>query len=617
MAQKSGQTKSRNPRLRVEQFFRLTLGLVAVVQCLTLKAEIEDEQYWRASGLNQDRLMNQFLAPESCQEKEAWMGCLFTFGTLLNRDHEVSGAVYFVRPDQMDQDVETIATCSRTALVRPKVNPSERDQALAQHAKWRDRSLAALNQLYGPATRPIPATGWNQPIASRESIAEMRCYRDHTVASATAKPLELENMITAINTWAAFAFDAHSRFEPRAAFMARLQSDTSKSFAGVGITFSVNEKRYFVSQVYRGGPSFGRLQGGDEVTAVDSVATSSMENVNQFVEAVTGDPGSQVNLGVRRGFGRGARTFTVAITRAQINVSRIDFDWVEQSKELTIRLMDFGNQTLCQAMSLELQRRQPERVVLDLRGNPGGMVTMAICIAGLFTGPDLAISQSANAAYVNRGLMDPRPNVYFSARNQPYTYTGPLVVLISSLSASASEMVSGALKDYGRAIILGETSFGKGSMQTNQSADADFSGLMLWLTQDYWLTPSGASINAQGVVPHINVQMFPGLEDDRHGISYESQVGWRDVRPFDHAILRDTRPAIASRLPARCAQVQPSEFSTIEEMVTRTAGDRQLDTAKRVAECLKSANYAWTIPASNRTDVFSRIYGRTAQIRLP
>jgi len=285
---------------------------------------------------------------------------------------------------------------------------------------------------------------------------------------------------------------------------------------------------------------------------------------------------------------------------------------------LTIRLGDFQGFEICDSMASELESKNPEKVILDLRSNPGGYLFMANCINGLFLGNDLPVVQTAEAEVVNDN-QTPKPAVAFSSESKKYTYKGPLVVLVDSNSASASEVVSGALKDYGRAVIVGERTFGKGSAQDTVSAGHYFPKVELRKTSNYWVSPSGYSVHALGVTPDITVLLTPFSKDERNGGSYEETVSWMGVKAFEKPILKNVTPIIDTSVKSNsfneCRTAQPKQFASMDEMIKAVKGDYQFDLALQVSNCLKKAGFYWQMPRSNRLDVFNNVYGRKVEVQ--
>ena len=223
------------------------------------------------------------------------------------------------------------------------------------------------------------------------------------------------------------------------------------------------------------------------------------QTLGEVVNMLRGDPGSEVSLAIRR---EGTNeTLDFAIIRRTINVNSV------RSRELEpgygyVRISQFQTRTgrdLKSALA-ELQENQAlSGLVLDLRNNPGGVLQASVAVADTFLEEGLIVYTEGRK---------PSSTLRYSAAGADRLAGAPIAVLINRGSASASEIVAGALQDHGRALVMGTPSFGKGSVQTVVPLDHNRA---IKLTTALYFTPSGRSIQERGILPDIEIQ--PGDDD--------------------------------------------------------------------------------------------------------
>jgi len=259
-----------------------------------------------------------------------------------------------------------------------------------------------------------------------------------------------------------------------------------------------------------GSPAFrAGLKTNDLITKIDDTAVKGLP-LNDAVKRMRGEPNTKVTLTILRR--EENRSFPVTIVREEIRTQSVRSKLVEPGYAW-IRLSQFQDRTVEDFVRKidEIYKQDPDLkgLVLDLRNDPGGLLDAAVAISAAFL-PENATVVSTNGqlpesrfvyraspeAYLRRGTSDPLKRLPAAIKNVP------LVVLVNEGSASASEIVAGALQDHKRATIMGRQSFGKGSVQTVRPLGPD-TGLKLTTARYY--TPSGASIQAKGIVPDVMV----------------------------------------------------------------------------------------------------------------
>lgn len=272
-----------------------------------------------------------------------------------------------------------------------------------------------------------------------------------------------------------------------------LQIDTQGEFTGIGIHVTMKDNLVTVISPIEGTPAYNAgIKAGDRIIQVDGTPT---EDLREAVKRMRGPKGTSVTLTIMR---EGeARPIDFKLTRDVIPIYSVKslmlqpgygYVWVTHFRDNTYH-------DLVDALEkLEVTKPSLKGLVLDLRDNPGGILDQAIRVSDLFL--------DSGTIMVSKGRLKKHTREYTASRDDAKTRDYPMVVLINGGSASASEIVAGALQDQKRAVILGTTSFGKGSVQAIENLS---DGYALKLTIARYYTPSGRSIQAKGVEPDIVV----------------------------------------------------------------------------------------------------------------
>ena len=339
------------------------------------------------------------------------------------------------------------------------------------------------------------------------------------------------------------SLDPHSEFlekESRAGF----EEDLSGEFGGVGIQVETRQNRIVVIAPVAGGPGErAGIQRGDEITSIDG-KPAEPTGLDGVVGRLRGPPGTKVIVGVNRPAARASLSLTV--TRELIRVESVRGARVLAGGVGYVQVTEFTDHTGEQfRRALDGLLSQGVRaLVLDLRNNPGGVLEAAVEVAEpFFRKGELVVS--------TRGRR-PRDREELRAAAEGAPVGLPIAVLVNAGSASAAEIVAGALKDTGRAVLVGERTFGKGSVQTVFPLD---NGEGVRLTTAHYFTPGGETIHERGVTPHVEVVMTP--EED----------------------------ARLARQRARPDLLDAAEFR--ERFGHEPAADRQLETALAMLEGLR------------------------------
>src|SRR6266508_3109349 len=289
--------------------------------------------------------------------------------------------------------------------------------------------------------------------------------------------------------------DAHSSFLDPDSYK-EMQVETTGSFGGLGIEITLRDDILTVVSPIEGTPAYrAGLQTGERIVKIDGLVTKDMQ-LPDAVKRMRGKPGSKVTItAVREGW---TEPKDFEITREQIRVQSVKNMQLEPGIEY-IRLRQFQEQTasdLDTALEKYSKESKIQGLILDLRNNPGGLLTSSVEVAEKF------LDAGRLVVYTEGRVRN--QNMRFQANAKRVFTDFPMVVLVNQGSASASEIVAGALQDWGRAVLLGTQTFGKGSVQTIIPL-SDGSGLRL--TTAKYFTPKGRSIHGKGITPDIVVEI--------------------------------------------------------------------------------------------------------------
>lgn len=288
--------------------------------------------------------------------------------------------------------------------------------------------------------------------------------------------------------------DPHTNFMPPDIFK-DFESETSGEFGGLGIEISVQNNILTIISPIEDTPAWeAGIKPGDKIIAVDGMSTKGLTLV-EASQMMKGKKGAKITLKIIRQNEETPRDIT--ITRASIKIKSVkptDFD----DGFLYVKITSFIENTskdLEAAIENHISKhKKVEGLLIDLRKNPGGLLDQAIKVSDMFLKEGVIVSTI--------GRNEKEKEVAMATKKGKYT-DFPIIVLVNEYSASASEIVSGALQDNKRALIAGERSFGKGSVQSVVKL-GDGSGLKITVARYY--TPSGVSIQAEGIKPDISIE---------------------------------------------------------------------------------------------------------------
>ena len=329
------------------------------------------------------------------------------------------------------------------------------------------------------------------------------------VKSDYVEPVDEKKLITDAISGMVASLDPHSQYFDKKSFK-EFREGTSGRFVGVGIEISQEDGLVKVVSPIEGSPAFrAGLKPNDLITKIDDTVVKGL-SLNEAVKRMRGEPNTKVMLTIFRKDEN--RTFPVTITREEIRTQSVRGKVIEPGYGW-IRLSQFQERTVDDFVKKvdELYKADPhlKGLVLDLRNDPGGLLDAAVAISAAFLPENVTVVSTNGQLAESKFVYKAAPEFYQRRagsdplRRLPAALKSvPLVVLVNEGSASASEIVAGALQDHKRATILGSQTFGKGSVQTVRPLGPD-TGLKL--TTARYFTPSGKSIQARGIVPDVMV----------------------------------------------------------------------------------------------------------------
>lgn len=319
------------------------------------------------------------------------------------------------------------------------------------------------------------------------------------IESNYVEPVESATMIEGAIKGMAKSLDPHTSYLPPASYKA-MQVETTGKFGGLGIEISIRDGVLTVVSPIEGTPAFKvGIKSGDKIIKIEDESSLDM-TLQDAVSRLRGETGSPVTITIFRESFKAPKEFTIVrdIIKVRSVVKKL------YKKDIGyIKIRSFSKNTsadLDKALA-DLGKENISKLILDLRNNPGGLLNQAVEVTDRFL-------NSENLIVYTKGRSDEQ-NMRFTSHDKVAGVTYPLIIMVNGGSASASEIVAGALQDLNRAVILGTQTFGKGSVQTIIPLS---DGSALRLTTARYYTPSGRVIQENGIEPDIIVERTP-VED--------------------------------------------------------------------------------------------------------
>jgi carboxyl-terminal processing protease len=378
--------------------------------------------------------------------------------------------------------------------------------------KLKNSSLVGLGVIAGVAVSMQFSALAQKPLEPGMPLEELRQLADvyGLIKSDYVEPVEDKKLLTEEISGMVASLDPHSAYLDKKAYR-ELREGTQGKFVGLGIEIAQSDEGYIKivspiedSPAYRAG-----IKAGDLITRIDALSIQGVA-LEEAIKKMRGEPRTKVTLTIKRKDVAEPLSFIIAreeIVQKSVKAKIVEpgYGWVRVSQFQEPTVDDLA------ARITALYKQEPnlKGLVLDLRNDPGGLLQGAIGVSAAFLPKNAEIVSTNGQLPDSRQSFYGRPEFYSLrgdsdalARLPAAVKTVPLVVLVNTGSASASEIVAGALQDYKRAVILGSQTFGKGSVQTIRPLSNDAA---VKLTTARYYTPSGRSIQARGIVPDFLV----------------------------------------------------------------------------------------------------------------
>lgn len=480
------------------------MGLSLVIILSNAEAGFERKtmsEYWSEVEMGYP-IFKMLARPTRCQEKlENFLACVHGANAILGAANQ---KVQLVPKSQLKDNPLVLATVESFGVADlVEMAPSKKEKSIVAQVKRMKIEQAAGFQ------------AWKNVYESKEGATlDFTALLDSVEKKAIAGARnETEVVAAGINLFLGTADDPHTRIAPQHYFEDE-QTATQQSFTGIGVQIRVVEGELVVIQPVEGGPSHkAGIRAKDVITHVNGESLQGIP-LEDAMKRLKGPKGSEVKLTLRRQ-GKGVE---VTVIRDEIVARNVAFKMLPETRKRVgyLKLSDFmqGDPATDLKNALEeLKKSSVEGLVFDMRGNPGGRLDHAVKVANLFVGKGETIV--IQKALGTKQVIDTQKTQEDAATDLP------LVTLVDGGSASAAEIVSGALQDLKRGLVLGVRSFGKGSVQGVKPWGV-VSGVLLIRTQATFHLPSGRSNQILGVIPDIEVYSNPNpTEEDRFALREE------------------------------------------------------------------------------------------------
>jgi carboxyl-terminal processing protease len=361
-------------------------------------------------------------------------------------------------------------------------------QCIHHSRKFLAAAIATLSLIAPTSLQAVEEKG-------RLPLEELRTFADvyHQIRLGYVEEIDDSTLLEYAIQGMLNGLDPHSVYLTEDAFQ-NLQEGATGEFTGLGLEVGMEDGYVKIISPIDGSPAANAgLQSGDVILKLDKSPVKGM-SLPEAIDIMRGPKGSKIELTIGRP--GESQPFEVTLVRDVIRVASVRERWLEPGYGY-IRIAQFQNRTgddVRNSLQKLMNEQDLRGLVLDLRNNPGGILRASVDVAGLFMDGGLVV-------YTD-GRLD-HSDVTYDAEEIDASGGVPLIVLINSGSASASEIVAGALQDHGRAVIMGTRSFGKGSVQTVLPLSESRA---VKLTTALYFTPEGRSIQAEGIEPDINVE---------------------------------------------------------------------------------------------------------------
>jgi carboxyl-terminal processing protease len=545
------------------------LGIVTASPFAFSAEKKTPEEYWAGTGLSTSLTLREMklLEPATCYKSLAgFRGCLAGVNALAARLEPRARYV----PNVIAEDasfnfgapLKRAVGLSLVKVPEAKTEDGNFRAVWAKEEEKRQKEDAAIKGLFE-----------FRQNASIDFIALANDLLPQAVKDKKADALAASEIIGA---FLKEAVDAHAHIEPSEE-MQDSMNDADQSFAGAGILLQVLGGKILVGSLVEGGPAEkAGVRANDQILSIDGATTTGMKT-DKVVSLVRGPVGSTVKLRLLRE----GKELELAVVRDTVKQENLEAKVVSDlgRKIGVIRLRSFVDKSACGKMGQKILSMETndhvEGFVLDLRGNGGGLIDQAVCMGGIFFGKKVVVKV--------RDLQGGQFTELFGSL--PAATNLPMVTLIDAGSASASEILSGALQDHERSWVLGERSFGKGSVQ----APSPFLGndrIMFYQTIQRFYQPKGRTNQIVGIEPNFVRPIKPNATDDERFALREKDY-YPNALGAENAPWVETRTAKVSKIEACVNGAKLAEKKFAELSASGKAADYQLLSAQEVLGCDK------------------------------
>lgn len=544
---------------------RQLLGLSLVVSCLSAQAGFEKKtmsEYWSEVALPYT-LFTKIAEPRVCQSNlEVFLGCVHGVNALLAAAGEKAQILPNTQIADATQVVATVEAFDGATLAETAPAPKEKSLS-ASIARRKIEQRAGYN-------------AWKKYYEDKQFRLDFdaiyKFVDQRVIAKASNEP---ELVAAALNLFLGTVDDPHTRIEPQQYFEDE-RASSEQSFTGIGVQVRMVDDQLIVLQPIEGGPAHqAGVKARDIITAIDGVSTKGL-TLEDASKRIRGEKGTKVRLTIQRK----EKTLELTAVRASIVTKNVSYKVLPETRQKIgyLKLSDFmqGDPGAELKKAIEdLQSQNVESLVFDLRGNPGGLLNQAVSIANLFVGPGKTV--------VSTRQLKTQKVLSTEETTEEATTNLPVVVLVDGGSASAAEVVSGALQDWKRGLVVGVRSFGKGSVQGVGSWPLAEKVLMI-RTQATFHLPSGRSNQILGIIPDIEVYSVPNPTEDEKFALREEDI-YMNALPVSSEPFKTLQPEVVKNVQECLARTGQAKARLVQQGDNVFAPDYQLLVAQDVAAC--------------------------------